>query len=379
MSERIYLSAPDVGDAEQQAVARAIASGWVAPLGPEVDAFEQEVAERVGVKHGVALSSGTAGLHLGLITLDVQPGDWVITSSLTFVATANAIAYVGARPYFIDSELESGNINPALVRSALEKLRLTGEPIGALVPVDLLGRAANYAALGELAAEFEVPVLSDAAESLGADFGGIPSGSWGDAAVVSFNGNKIMTTSGGGMLLTNDEHQASRARFLATQARDQAPHYEHSVTGYNYRLSNVLAAIGRAQLARLDSMIDRRRRLAEDYASLFAGVHGVEIFQRDGKEHDNCWLTAVIVDPEEAGWAARDLSIWLEAENIESRTLWKPMHLQPLFAGARSEVDGTAELLFERGLALPSGSGMNEADRDRVFGAIREFLQSRGQ
>lgn len=378
MSERIYLSAPDVGDAEQRAAARAIASGWVAPLGPEVDAFEREVAARVGAQHGVALSSGTAGLHLGLITLGVKPGDWVITSTLTFVATANAISYVGARPYFIDSETDSGNINPELVRAALEKLRAAGEPVGALVPVDLLGRAANYAALGELAAEFSVPVLSDAAESLGADFNGVPAGSWGDAAVVSFNGNKIMTTSGGGMLLTNDDELARRARFLATQARDPAPHYEHSVTGYNYRLSNVLAAIGRAQLARLDAMIARRRSLFEAYAALFAEVPGVDMFQQRSKSHDNCWLTAILVDPNLTGWEARDLAEWLEAANIESRPLWKPMHLQPLFTGARSEIDGTAETHFNRGLALPSGSALTNADRQRVFAAIREFLQSRG-
>lgn len=378
MSERIYLSAPDVGDAEQQAAARAIASGWVAPLGPEVDAFEQEVAARVGVQNGVALSSGTAGLHLGLITLGVKPGDWVITSTLTFVATANAISHVGARPYFIDSEADSGNINPELVRAALEKLRAAGEPVGALVPVDLLGRAANYAALGELAAEFSVPVLSDAAESLGADFNGVLAGGWGDAAVVSFNGNKIMTTSGGGMLLTNDAELAGHARFLATQARDPAPHYEHSVTGYNYRLSNVLAAIGRAQLARLDAMIARRRSLFDAYAALFADVPGVDMFQQESKAHDNCWLTAILVDPNVAGWEARDLAAWLETANIESRPLWKPMHLQPLFAGARGEIDGTAETLFDGGLALPSGSVLTEADRQRVFAAIREFLNNRG-
>ena len=378
MSERIYLSAPDVGDAEQQAAARAIASGWVAPLGPEVDAFEREVAARVGVQHGVALSSGTAGLHLGLITLGVKPGDWVITSTLTFVATANAISYVGARPYFIDAEADSGNINPELVRAALDKLRYAGEPIGALVPVDLLGHAANYVALGELAAEYSIPVLSDAAESLGADFNGVPAGGWGDAAVVSFNGNKIMTTSGGGMLLTNDAEQARRARFLATQARDTAPHYEHSVTGYNYRLSNVLAAIGRAQLARLDDMIARRRSLFEAYAALFAQVPGVDMFQQESKSHDNCWLTAILVDPNVTGWKAQDLALWLEDADIESRPLWKPMHLQPLFAGARGEIDGTAEVLFDRGLALPSGSVLSEADRHRVFGAIREFLRNRG-
>lgn len=379
MVSKIYLSAPDVGVAEEEAALRAIRSGWVAPLGPEVDAFETEMATRLGVAHAVALSSATAALHLGLMQLGVQPGDTVITSTMTFVATANPITYVGAQPFFVDADPTTGNMNPALLRQAVEQLRSEGKHIGAIVPVDLLGKTADYAAIGAIATEFGIPVLSDAAESLGASFNGTPAGSWGDAAVISFNGNKIMTTSGGGMLLTNNEELAQRTRFLATQARDNALHYEHSVTGYNYRLSNVLAAIGRAQLERLDSMIARRRQLRTRYKNLFASVAGVTVFQGENDADDNCWLTAILVDPSVAGWSALDLAAALSTEEIESRPLWKPMHLQPLFAGAPGILDGTAELLFERGLTLPSGSVLSEADIERVFSAIETFLGKHGR
>lgn len=378
VSSRIYLSAPDVGEAEEQAALRAIRSGWVAPLGPEVDAFENEMAARLGVAHAVALSSATAALHLGLIELGVQSGDTVITSTMTFVATANPITYVGAHPFFIDADPVTGNMSPALLRQAVEQLHAAGKRIGAIVPVDLLGRAADYEQIGAVAAEYGIPVLSDAAESLGASHNGIAAGSWGDAAVISFNGNKIMTTSGGGMLLTNNRELAERVRFLATQARDQALHYEHSVTGYNYRLSNVLAAIGRAQLERLDSMIARRRALRQRYTDLFANVPGVSIFQGEHDEHDNCWLTAILVDPEVTGWRSLDLAEALSAADIESRPLWKPMHLQPLFAQAESLTNGTAQMLFERGLTLPSGSVLGQAETAKVFAEIEKFLAAHG-
>lgn len=376
LSERIYLSAPDVGTDEEQAAVRAIRSGWVAPLGPEVDAFERELAERVGVKHAVALSSATAAIHLGLIELGVGPGDVVITATMTFVATANPITYVGAKPFFIDSVPDTGNMNPELLRQALVQLRGDGRRVGAIIPVDLLGKAADYEAIGEIAAEFDVPILSDAAESLGASRHGTPAGSWGNLAVVSFNGNKIMTTSGGGMLLTDDGEVASRARHRSTQAREAGVHYEHSVTGYNYRMSNVLAAIGRAQLARLDSMMVRRRANRDRYRSLFAGVDGVSVFQGEHDAEDNCWLTAILVDAQQTGWAPHELQAHLEQLNIESRPLWKPMHLQPLFANAQSLTDGSAQRLFEQGLTLPSGSGLTEPEHERVRVAITEFLES---
>lgn len=375
MSERIYMSSPDVGEAEEQAVVAAMRSGWIAPLGPDVDAFERELAQRVGVAHGVALSSGTAALHLGLLTLGVKPGDVVLTSSMTFAATANAIVYTGAEPYFIDADPATGNMDTALLREALVELRAAGEPVSAIVPVDLLGKAVDYTAILAIADEFGVPVLSDAAESLGATHRGRAAGSFGRASVVSFNGNKIMTTSGGGMLLTDDADFAQHVRYLATQARQPVVHYEHTDIGYNYRMSNLLAALGRAQLRRLDEMIARRREVREIYKQLFADVAGVEVFGADGDEADNVWLTSIVVDPEVAGWEPAALAAALAADDIESRPLWKPMHAQPVFAGARSKTSGASERLFERGLTLPSGSALTDAQRERVVVAIRGFLQ----
>jgi len=374
MSTHIYLSPPDIGPAEEEAALRAIRSGWVAPLGPEVDAFEQEVAARVGVECAVALSSGTAALHLGLITLDVQPGDYVLTSTLTFVATANAISYTGAIPYFVDVEPASGNMNPNLLEDAIQQLRADGKQIGAIIPVDLLGKVAANDEIVMLATRHDIPVLCDAAESFGATRNGRAAGSWGEASVISFNGNKIMTTSGGGMLVTPRQDIADRARFLATQARDEAAHYQHSVTGYNYRLSNVLAAIGRAQLARLDSMIHRRRTIREHYRTLFQKTEGVEIFGGKHDGEDNCWLTAILIDSDTTGWSAADLSAQLAKHDIESRPLWKPMHLQPLFASSPGTLDGTAERLFTHGLALPSGSSLSDEGLERITATIQTQL-----
>ncbi|WP_309064551.1 DegT/DnrJ/EryC1/StrS family aminotransferase [Microbacterium sp.] len=377
MSERIYMSSPDVTQREEDAVVAAMRSGWIAPLGPDVDAFERELAERVGVDHGVALSSGTAALHLGLITLGVRPGDVVVTSTMTFAATTNAIVYTGAEPYFVDADLATGNMNPELLRRALERLRENGERVAAIVPVDLLGKAVDYTAIEAIAAEFEVPVLADAAESLGATHRGRAAGSFGRASIVSFNGNKIMTTSGGGMLLTDDGRFAQHVRYLATQARQPVVHYEHTDVGYNYRMSNLLAALGRAQLSRLDEMIARRREMREEYKRLFAGVAGVEVFGAEGDDADNVWLTSIIVDSDAAGWTPQQLATALAEDDIESRPLWKPMHRQPVFEKYRGEIDGSSERLFERGLTLPSGSALTGAQRERVLGAISSFVATR--
>lgn len=374
---RIYMSPPDVGELEEQYVVAALRSGWVAPLGPEVDAFEAELAERVAVKHGVALSSGTAGLHLGLLALGVGPGDVVVTSTMTFAATANAIVYTGAEPYFVDVDLATGNMSPELLEQALVRLRAAGESVAAVVPVDLLGKAVDYTAIEEIAARHGVPVLADAAESLGATHRGRAAGSFGRASVLSFNGNKIMTTSGGGMLLTDDSDLASRVRYLATQARQPAIHFEHTDIGYNYRLSNLLAALGRAQLSRLDAMMARRRDLRELYKARFAEVPGVTVFGADGDAEDNVWLSSVLVDESVTGWSPSELSATLIAADIESRPLWKPMHLQPVFAGARGEITGTSEQLFRTGLTLPSGSSLGEPERERVFAVIDDFLAKR--
>ncbi|UNK70118.1 aminotransferase class I/II-fold pyridoxal phosphate-dependent enzyme [Microbacterium sp. H1-D42] len=375
MTERIYMSSPDVGELEEQAVLAAMRSGWIAPLGPDVDAFERELAERVGVAHGVALSSGTAALHLGLLTLGVKPGDVVVTSTMTFAATTNAIVYTGAEPYFVDAELATGNMDPALLRAALTKLRDAGENVAAIVPVDLLGKAVDYTSILAIADEFGVPVLADAAESLGATHAGKAAGSFGKASIVSFNGNKIMTTSGGGMLLTDDEDFAKHVRYLATQARQPVVHYEHTDVGYNYRMSNLLAALGRAQLSRLDEMIARRREMRELYKQLFAGVAGVEIFGAEGDEHDNVWLTSILVDSAVTGWEPSDLAAVLAVDNIESRPLWKPMHLQPVFAHLGGEINGASAALFERGLTVPSGSALNAEQRERVAAAISIFVK----
>lgn len=374
MAERIYMSSPDVTELEEQAVIRAMRSGWIAPLGPDVDAFEEELAERVGVAHGVALSSGTAALHLGLLALGVGPGDVVVTSTMTFAATANAIVYTGAEPYFVDADITTGNMNPGLLRQALTQLRDSGEKVAAIVPVDLLGKAVDYTRILAIADEFVVPVLADAAESLGATHGGKAAGSFGRASIVSFNGNKIMTTSGGGMLLTDDVALAQHVRYLATQARQPVVHYEHTDIGYNYRMSNLLAALGRAQLTRLDEMIARRREMRELYKQLFTEVDGVEVFGAEDDEHDNVWLTSILVDTTVTGWEPPALAAALTADSIESRPLWKPMHAQPVFAQARGEINGASETLFASGLTLPSGSALTAAQRERVVMAIRSFL-----
>lgn len=371
---RIYLSSPDVGDLEERYVLDAVRSGWVAPLGPHVDAFEAEMAERVGAKHAVALSSGTAALHLALVSWGVGPGDHVPTATMTFAATANAIIYTGATPVFVDCDPVTGNIDPVLLEDAIVDLRRQGKNVPAVVPVDLLGKCADYEAISDIAARHEVRILSDAAESLGASRRGVQAGSWGDAAVLSFNGNKIMTTSGGGMLLTDDEGLADHVRFLSTQAREPAVHYEHREVGYNYRLSNILAALGRAQLDRLDEMIGRRRRLRERYAKLFAAVPGVDIFGRDGDTQDNCWLTAILVDPDVAEWSTTDLLEALAKDDIESRPLWKPMHLQPVHEERPAYVSGAAQRLFETGVSLPSGSVLDAAAAARVGAAVSDFL-----
>ncbi|CAH0213369.1 Putative pyridoxal phosphate-dependent aminotransferase EpsN [Microbacterium oxydans] len=377
MTARIYMSSPDVGELEENAVLAAMRSGWIAPLGPDVDAFERELAERVGVAHGVALSSGTAALHLGLLTLGIEPGDIVLTSTMTFAATTNAIVYTGAEPYFIDADPETGNMDPALLRQALQQLHAAGERVAAIVPVDLLGKAVDYTAILAAAAEYDVPVLSDAAESLGASHRGTAAGSFGRASIVSFNGNKIMTTSGGGMLLTDEPEIAQHVRYLATQARQPVVHYEHTDIGYNYRMSNLLAALGRAQLQRLDAMIARRREVRELYKELFADVAGVEVFGAAGDQDDNVWLTSIIVDSDVTGWQPHELAAALGADDIESRPLWKPMHLQPVFAGSRGVITGASEALFERGLTLPSGSALTVEQRERVRSAIAAFLDGR--
>ncbi|MHB1063512.1 MAG: DegT/DnrJ/EryC1/StrS family aminotransferase [Georgenia sp.] len=381
MNERIYLSAPDVTQAEEDGLIAAFRSGWIAPLGPEVNAFEREIADFTGRSHAVALSSGTAALHLALLGIGAGPGTVVLTSSMTFAATANAITYTGASPVFVDCD-ETGNMDPDLLEEALQDQRARGASIAAILPVDLLGKLADYDRIGRLASEHDVPLVSDAAESLGAVRGGRPAGSAGLAAAISFNGNKIMTTSGGGMLLTDDEAFAARARYLATQARQPVVHYEHVDIGFNYRLSNLLAGLGRVQLSRLPNMLERRRRWRREYRAFFAGVAGTTIFggadgADGGEDHDNFWLTSALVDEAVAGWSAAELQHHLADLNIEARPLWKPMHLQPVFSSYESYTNGTSEQLFARGISLPSGSSLTDTDFARVIDAVSDFVGSR--
>lgn len=371
--DRVLMSTPDVGQVEEDYVVAAMRSGWIAPLGPDVDAFEQEMSARIGVQHAVALSSGTAALHLGLLGLGVGPGDIVVTSTMTFAATANAVMYTGATPYFIDCDPETGNMDPGLLRSGLVELKAAGTPAKVVLPVDLLGKAVDYTTISQICAEFETTLLCDAAESLGATHGGQAAGSFGVASAISFNGNKIMTTSGGGMLLTDDRAMADNARYLATQARQPVVHYEHVDVGYNYRLSNLLAALGRAQLTRLDEMIAQRRQWRDEYRQFFRQVPGIEIFGGEDAE-DNCWLTSIVVDPDLAPMTAEKLREQLNVANIETRPLWKPMHLQPIFEGKPALVNGSSEMLFDRGLTLPSGSGMSRDSMNRVLAALSDAL-----
>ena len=371
--ERLLLSPPDVGKLEEEYVLRALRSGWVAPTGPEVTAFEQEVAARTGVAHGVAMSSGTAALHLALLGVGVGPEDVVLVSTMTFVASANAVLYTGAQPAFVDSGPD-GNMDPALLEEAILDLRQRGCRVGAVMAVDLLGRVADLHTLGEICRRHEVPLIEDAAESLGSSLGGAPAGSFGRAAIVSFNGNKIMTTSGGGMLLTDDPQLADHARYLSMQAREPVAHYEHRLVGYNYRMSNILAALGRAQLVRLDDMIARRRQIRDSYRSAVEGIQGVSIFQGEGDVSDNCWLTALLVDPDVSSVPAQTLLERLDEQGVEARPLWKPMHRQPLFSDAPAYVNGQSERFFSQGVTLPSGSRHGPEAIDWVCSAVREVV-----
>lgn len=372
---RILMSPPDVGLLEKEFVDRAIDSGWLAPAGPDLTAFEREVAERCEVPFAVGLSSGTAALHLALASWGVGPGDVVVTSTLTFAATANAIVYTGADPYFVDCDPATGNMDVGLLEAALHELAAQGRNVAAVVPVDMLGKCCDYEMIEKVVTDFGPWLLCDAAESMGATHRSRPAGSIGDAAALSFNGNKIMTTSGGGMLLTHDAELAERARYLSTQARQPVDHYEHTEVGYNYRLSNILAALGRAQLTRLGDMVSRRRHWRERYRSLFACYAGIDILGGADDHEDNCWLTAITVDPSLVGVSAAQLRAALGAAGIESRPVWKPLHLQPAFMHCAVTINGSAEGIFNQGVALPSGSGMSLAEFARVESVLTETLE----
>jgi sugar O-acyltransferase (sialic acid O-acetyltransferase NeuD family) len=369
-ASRIYLSPPHVGREERALMEEAFDSNWVAPLGPHVDAFETEFAAVTRGGHAAALASGTAALHLALRRLGIGRGDEVLCSTLTFVASANPIVYEGATPVFVDSDERSWNMDPALLAAELDDAARRGRLPSAVVLVHLYGQSADIAPILEACDRHGVPLIEDAAEALGARYRGRSPGTFGRFGVFSFNGNKIITTSGGGMLVSPVETEIARVRFLASQAREAAQHYEHRTTGFNYRLSNLLAAIGRGQLRRLDDRVAARRRNFSFYEEALADVPGVSFMPEASYGSSSRWLSVALVDPDEFGATALDVARHLERADIEARPVWKPMHLQPLFAGCRTVGGAVAESLFRRGLCLPSGSALTDAQRSRVVETV---------
>jgi len=373
--ERIYLSPPHMSGREMQYIQEAFDTNWVAPLGPNVDGFEEAVASYTGVDHVAALSSGTAAIHLALIILGVEPGDEVIVSTFTFSATVNPIIYQGATPIFVDSEEDTWNMDPRLLEKAIEERMEMGTKPKAIIVVHLYGMPAKMDEITAIADRYEIPVIEDAAEALGSRYKGQAIGSLGKMAVFSFNGNKILNTSGGGVLLSKEEGLISRARFLATQARDQAIHYQHSQIGYNYRMSNILAGIGRGQMEVIEDRVRSKRENFSFYKERLGPRQGITFLEEpDASFYSNYWLSTILVDPEFTGITREKMQMALEAENIESRPLWKPMHMQPVFSSYPDYLNGTAQELFAKGLCLPSGSNLSDADRERVLRALLKTL-----
>jgi dTDP-4-amino-4,6-dideoxygalactose transaminase len=369
---RVYLSAPDVGALERQFLLDAFDSNWIAPLGPHVDAFEREFAAAIGVPFAVALSSGTAALHLALLANGVGRGDQVLTSTLTFAATANAITYVGAEPVFIDASVETWTLDPDLLAEELAARAKRRRLPAAVIAVDLYGQCCDYSRIAAVCDRHGVPLIEDAAEALGASCGTERAGAFGACAAFSFNGNKIITTSGGGMLVSRDRGIVDRARYLASQARDPAPHYQHSEIGFNYRLSNLLAALGRAQLAGLADKIARRRAIRARYESELGSLGGLTFPAEAAYGRTNGWLTCVTVDASAFGASREDVRRHLESRNIEARPVWKPMHLQPVFRHCGVRGGAVSARLFETGLCLPSGSGLSAREQADVIAAVVE-------
>ena len=376
LTERLYLAAPDVGDLEADAVARAMASGWIAPVGPEVDGFEYELSRASGRREAVALSSGTAGLQLGLLALGVGEGHAVVVPSLTFGATAFAVTYVGAKPVFLDVEEKAWGLDPTLLEDYLSEGAKRGCLPAAVVAVDLFGRTCDYHSIMSLCDAYEVPLLCDSAEALGATNGVRAAGSMGEAAVFSFNGNKIITTSGGGALVTDDPEIARKVRHWSTQSREPFPWYEHQEVGFNYRMSNILAALGRAQLSRLDGIVERRRAIRGRYSEGLMQTPGVVVMGDPPWGRWNGWLTTVLFDSVLLPNAAATVREALEAVNIESRPVWKPMHQQPVFEKAERVLTGMSDRIFAEGLCLPSGTAMTDEDVNRVLEAVVTSLES---
>lgn len=377
MPKPILLSTPHMGNHELEFVQEAFNTNWIAPVGPHIDAFEQEFCRVVGSNYAAAVSSGTAALHLALRLIGIEPGDDVFCSTLTFIATANPITYLGARPVFIDSDRASWNMDPELLQSELNQRDKDGKLPKAVVLVHLYGQSADLDPILQICNRYEIPLIEDAAESLGATYKGRAPGTFGHAGIYSFNGNKIITTSGGGMLVSDDPALVNQARFLATQARDPAPHYQHSQIGYNYRLSNVLAGIGRGQLQVLNERVAARRRNFEFYHKALAHLPGIEFMPEASYGQATRWLTCLTIRPDQFGCNREQIRLALAEQQIESRPIWKPLHLQSIFAGCDAVGGQVAESLFEQGLCLPSGSNLQEEDLNCVVRTIAGLYQPR--
>lgn len=374
MTKPILLSTPHMGDRELEFVTEAFTTNWIAPVGPHVNAFEQEFGQAIGASHAAAVSSGTAALHLALKLVGVGVGDEVFCSTLTFSASANPIAYLGAKPVFIDSDRISWNMNPQLLHAALDRRAKVGKLPKAVVLVHLYGQSADIDPIVQACQQYDVPIVEDAAEALGATYKGRAPGTSGRVGIFSFNGNKIITTSGGGMLVSEDASIVSKARFLATQARDPAPHYQHSEIGYNYRMSNVLAGIGRGQLLVLQERVAARRRNCEVYQAELGKLPGIEFMPEAPWGQSTRWLTCLTIDPSAFGADRETVRLALAEAQIEARPVWKPLHLQPIFADSECFGGEVAEDLFDRGLCLPSGSNLSDEDLDRVIQAIKQVF-----
>lgn len=376
MNTKIWLSSPHMGGSEQKYVNEAFDANWVAPLGPNVDGFEKDLEQFLNTDVKVAaLSAGTAALHLALVQCGVSHGDEVICQSMTFSASANPIAYCGATPVFIDSEKDTWNMCPNALEEAIEDRIAKGKKPKAIIVVHLYGMPAKLDEILEIANRYEIPVIEDAAEALGSTYKGKACGTFGRFGILSFNGNKIITTSGGGAMVCQTQEDKDKTVFLSTQARDNAPHYQHSHIGYNYRMSNIVAGIGRGQMEVLANRVEARRKMHDFYVNLFKDIDGVEVFKEPNADfYSNHWLSAIVVDANKTGKTREDLRLALLEDNIESRPLWKPMHLQPIFANAPYYGTNVSEKLFDDGLCLPSGSNLTDEERQRIAFKIKEVF-----
>jgi len=375
MKEKIWMSSPHLGGNELKYIHSAFEGNWIAPLGPNVDGFENDLKTYLGTKEVAALSAGTAAIHLSLVLLGVQAGDEVLASSFTFSATVNPITYIGAKPVLIDSEKDTWNMSPELLETAIKDRLSNGIKPKAIIVVHLYGMPAKIDQIASIANRYDIPLIEDAAEALGSRFKGKPLGTFGKLGILSFNGNKIITTSGGGALVSEDAELISKARFLSTQARDTAPHYQHSHIGFNYRMSNIVAGIGRGQMEVLDLRVAQRRANHQFYEGFFKQIESVELFSEPSTDYfSNYWLTTIIINPEKAGTNRETLRLAFEQENIETRPLWKPMHMQPIFHHCLSYTDGTAEHLFENGLCLPSSSNLTDESKARILKVLNQVF-----